>query len=307
MSKVVPSKRGPYRNPWIPTNPPSFRLQERDRELIEIVFQLRYATSDQIADLYLLEHADKGHSRNGVKYRLYVLFHGGYLSRPKEARILMLFAGKGLPYIYGIGQKSYSLLRQKGYDEEQIKAATNEPNYRYLEHALMVSQFHTNLLKALKERSDLQLLFWKNEGAQTRRFWGGGDDRRSVNPDAYFALQDDRGPMYFLAEMDRGTMSNRRLRLKIKSYLEFWQEKRHWEEPFSIPRGKDFKVLFVAETLQRKEVLRAMTKSIAPQGHGSKLFWFSLAAQLSAKSFFDPNWQLADLEGVYPMLWRGEG
>ena len=318
------SPRKTYRKAWQrdEENPPAFKLQERDRELIKLIYEYRFLTSDQVADLFLLDHprdpiTGRAYSARGVKHRLFKLYHHGFLSRPEEAKVLRALQGKSLPYIYGIGPRSTRILVEKGYDRKQIKGALKEPGYRYLEHSLMVTTFHIALVKALKERSDWWLIFWKNEGKETRDAWTErGEGRRFryvINPDAYFSLQGPEGPMFFFLEADRGTVSFERFRWKIESFTHFWREKRHLRKPFEMfeikegeRKEKPFKVMIVTTRSERKEALRRIAREADPRGIGLRLFWFGLAEEYAEdwKKILEPIWQLADEEKRYSLLQR---
>jgi hypothetical protein len=299
-------------------NPPKFELQERDKELIELVFRHRFLTSDQVAELYLMDHAGEGYSVRGVKYRLFVLFHAGYLQKPAQARLLRYLEGKNLPHLYGIGPKARTILRQRGYGEGQIKAALESPTHYYLQHSLMVSSFHLALEKALRARPEWQLHFFKHESKEIRDSWGKKDRRGyewSVNPDAYFALKGPEGTMYYFLEADRGTVSPGRFRWKVNSYTQFWREGRQTKDKFGMPYTKDkrgelkpkaFKVLIVTVSEERKERLRQLVREADPRGRGLRLFWFTTeeAYRVDPARILNSIWQWAGEEAKYSMLER---
>jgi hypothetical protein len=307
-----------YRRHWErdKENPPKFELQERDKELIELIFRHRFLTSDQVVELYQMEHRED-HSARGLKYRLFLLFHGGYLEKPPQAKLLRYLEGKNLPHLYGIGGKARRILREKGYPEGQIKAALESPSCYYLQHVMMVSSFHLALEKALRG-SEWELEFWKHESKETRDAWGEKGRRGyewCVNPDAYFALKGPGGLMYFFLEMDRGTMSPRRFSWKIESYTQFWREGRQTGEKYGMPLVKDskgrlkpkaFKVLIVTISEGRKERLREVTRQVDPRGRGLRLFWFTTEEtyQGEASRLFGPIWEWSGEEGRYSMLER---
>jgi len=308
-------------------NLPPLEIQERDRKIIDLVYNFRYLTSDQVTELV------EG-SKQIIKRRLHKLFHHGFLSRPKQGYILRVLKGRTLPLIYGIGPKARKILVERGYDLEQVKASMKEANYLYLEHSLEVTDFHLALLKAIKEKPDWKIIFWKNEGKETRRSWEIGEEETKrrlkkdyyvINPDAYFCLEGPdkeavkgRAKMYFFLEADRGTVSYQRWRWKVESYSQLWRERKHLEKPYfmemvPLKRGEtiidaypNFKVVTVTITPERKEALRRETIKADPKGQGLRIFWFgeSKEYQRDYQKILEPIFQLAKGEQSYSLLER---
>ncbi len=306
-----------------PTGLPAIQLQDRDRELIEIVFAYRVLTSDDAVTAYRLRHPDKptageklGNytapvaSARTIKRRLRYLYHWGYLTRPQENVVLRARQGRSLPMVYRIGEAAVPVLCERGYDVDHVRGALGEPSFRYLEHTLLVTEFRLALEQALQEQSQWQLLFWQNEGGATRTAWhskeGGRNRRHSVNPDAYFALTDGERPMHFVMDVDRGTMSRRRMKAKFEALAALWREKRHAQPPYNMPDKTAFRALFPTITPERVETLRGIAREADPKGHGLNIFWFGDRASYAEEpqTILDPMWYLPSGETPHSLLDR---
>jgi len=306
-----------------PTGLPAIQLQERDRQILEIVFEYRVLTSDDIVRAYRLRNPDKAPKgeklgryteaqagAKSVKRRLRHLYHWGYLTRPQENVVLRARQGRSLPMVYRIGEEAIPVLTARGYDVDHVRGALGEPSFRYLEHTLGVTEFRLAVEHALQEQSTWQLLFWQNEGAATRLAWyskeGGRNRRHSVNPDAYFALTDGQRPMYFFMDMDRGTMSRRRMRAKFEAMAQLWRERRHAQPPYNMPENTAFRALFPTVTPERVETLRGIAREADPKGQGLNIFWFGHTDAYSEdhRTVLAPMWYLPSKEEPFSLFDR---
>src|SRR5258708_2434392 len=82
------------------------QLTERERDIIRLVHRHRFLRSRQIVSLM-------GGSEQQVVRRLQILFHHGYLERPR-AQIQYYERGGSRAIAYGLGSKGGVLLRQLG-------------------------------------------------------------------------------------------------------------------------------------------------------------------------------------------------
>lgn len=103
------------------------QLTERDREIIRQVSRHRFLRSWQIAALV-------GDSRQGVLRRLQLLYHHGYLERPR-AQIEYYQPGGSRAMVYGIAHRSLEFAPQSLF---RLPESTTVKRL-FLEHALMVS------------------------------------------------------------------------------------------------------------------------------------------------------------------------
>ena len=192
-------------------------IQERDVEIISLVYEYRFLNSDQLQSLI-------GCSHQVVLRRLQKLFHHGYLDRPVSQVIFSNPLLGQQKMVYGLGDKGADILAEmRGI--EKGNAAWNEKNRetreRYIQHTLMISQFRTCLTLALRDTNNAKLLFWMRENVNKLKDHAyeeksGKKRRLPVVPDGYFGIEDAEGKMYFFFEADRSTMSNARFLAKLR-------------------------------------------------------------------------------------------
>ena len=92
-----------------------FQLTERDHQIIRLIHRYRFLRSFQIISLM-------GDSSQQILRRLQLLFHHGYLERPR-AQIDYYHQGGSRHIVYGLGNKSSSLVQRepKAFNERTRK------------------------------------------------------------------------------------------------------------------------------------------------------------------------------------------
>ena len=252
------------------------QLTERDHEIIRLIHRYRFLRSHQIVVLI-------GGSAQQLSRRLQLLFHHGYLERPRAQ--LEYYERSGSQTIaYGLGNKSSSLLQ---HDSGSAPASWGEKNRvigrMYLAHALLVSDVMVSLELACRQH-DVRLLY-EDElqlPVETPLHWRvklRDGTKLGVIPDHVFALEypDQTGQVqrvYYFLEADRGTMPVVRQKLsqtsfyrKLLAYESTWINKVH-QRHLGIPR---FRVLTVTTSVARvKSLLDACSR--LQRGHGLFLF-----------------------------------
>jgi DNA-binding Lrp family transcriptional regulator len=110
------------------------QLTDRDREIIRLVHRHRFLRSHQIIALL-------GGSPQQLSRRLKLLYHHGYLERPR-AQLQYYERGGSKSIAYGLGNKGGALLKQE-FGIAVHPDSWGEKNHVigrvYLEHALLVS------------------------------------------------------------------------------------------------------------------------------------------------------------------------
>lgn len=81
------------------------QLTERDRQIIRLIYRHRFLSSVQIASFII------GSSQQLLR-RLQLLYHNGYLERPR-AQIDYYHQGGSRPMVYGLGDKGAALMRKE--------------------------------------------------------------------------------------------------------------------------------------------------------------------------------------------------
>jgi DNA-binding Lrp family transcriptional regulator len=277
------------------------QLTDRDRKIIRLVHRHRFIRSNQIVALL-------GGNSQQVLRRLQLLFHHGYLERPR-AQLEYYERGGSRPMIYGLGRKGGTLLKQ----EYGIDASWHEKDQgigrMFLEHAILVSDVMVAIELACRKYGDVRL-FYEDQLALQLLQWRVKVREHGVTlgvvPDRVFALEyaDHAGEMqrvYFFLEADRGTMPVVRSGLtqtsfyrKLIAYEATWTQKIH-QRQLGIHR---FRVLTVTTNAMRvTSLLEACSR--LKRGHG--LFLFADRTVLE-KDPFSPVWQCGKSAKISALL-----
>jgi Replication-relaxation len=230
---------------------PAFRLTDRDREGLRIIYENRWITADMLQDLLppveltdrqkealsKLIAAKKANAmgppqrtKREVRRRLQYLYHNGFVQRHKVS--------DNEPIAYALGNLgAEELMLYFGIDRQEIEWTTKnrECGERYIRHALMVTSFRHALEVALRDRPELKLTVWEPGGAfqasvqyhDTVRTRDGTSTKvvdGTVKPDSLFEVKEagKAPPIHYFLEADRSTMTNARYLAKLKSYYAFW-------------------------------------------------------------------------------------
>ena len=238
----------------------SLELTDRDRAILSLVARHRFLRSTHII-------AFAGGSAQQISRRLQLLYHHGYLERPR-AQLEYFHRGGSRHVVYGLGGKGAKLLAQEfgnAFGEQKWSEKNRTVGRMFMAHALLVS----DVLVAFQLAC--------NAGAvryipQHELFPGGirwsvtldGGRKLGVLPDAAFALErtKDDGTTeraYFFLEADRGTMPVTRknlaqtsFRRKFLAYTATWSQGIH-RTRFSLNR---FRMLTVGTSNARLGALR---------------------------------------------------
>ena len=281
------------------------QLTKRDREIVRLIHRHRFLRSHQIVALV-------ANSPQQVLRRLKLLYHHGYLERPR-AQLEYYERGGARPMVYGLSNKGGMLLEQ----ELGATATWSEKNHdigrMFLEHAILVSDVMVSIELACRQSGDIRLLYEDQLALQSKpnQFqWQVKVQDRGVMlgviPDQVFALEytDHTGKVqrvYFFLEADRGTMPVVRSGLKqtsfyrkLLAYEATWTQKVH-QRKLGIHR---FRVLTVTTNAMRvTSLLEACSR--LKRGHG--LFLFADRKVLE-KDPFSPVWQCGKSAKISALL-----
>lgn len=277
-------------------------LTDRDRDIIRLVHRHRFLRSPQIAAL-MGDHSQQ------LSRRLQLLYHHGYLERPR-AQIDYYHQGGTRHIIYGLGNKGGALL-QRELDVPPPKLSWGEKNRTirgmFLEHAILVSDVMVALELACREKGNIRLVTESHilsQGKVTEERppfqWKvqiNNGLKLGVIPDRVFALEfshknGESKRVYFFLEADRGTMPVTRRSLsqtsfhrKLLAYEATWSQSIH-QTKFGLNR---FRVLTVTTSAARvKSLVEACSK--LERGHG--LFLFADRTILETPiDIFSPIWK----------------
>jgi hypothetical protein len=275
------------------SNVRSFRLTERDWNILRLVYEHRFLRSNHLISLI------SGSSQQ-ISRRLQLLYQHGFLERPR-CQIDYYYEGGSRRIAYGIAAKGAAALRRKfsvpysGF----AGAVGNSVKRLFLEHALMISDFMVALELSCQNRPNVQLLKPSEiapdihtEGVRNRFQWKVNVQKNvdcGVIPDKIFGLEftDDNGrkrKSWFCVEADRETMPVARANLhkssfvrKLLGYSATWSQELH-RIRFGWPR---FRVLTVTTSQERVDNLIDAARQLK---HGQGLFLFTDLDSLSSNS-----------------------
>jgi hypothetical protein len=278
------------------TTPPSMTLTERDKRIIEAVYQYRVLTQSQIQHLFFSQ-------KTSAQRRLQLLYHHGFLERqflPVRGGIM------NSPILYLLDKRGAEMLTAEfGYDEVHWKREHNEVSADFLEHALAINEFRILIVLACK-RLTYPLLTWRGENEMKAdydrvkiRKAQGGQVSVSLIPDSHFVIdtprQAEKTKAFFFLELDRGSMVTKRFKTKIEAYMEY-VESGAYERKYGT-RG--LRVLTVALSQGRLQSLRQVTE----EAGGRNRFWFAVLSELTSENIIDkPVWQVAGREGLSTLI-----
>jgi hypothetical protein len=284
------------------------RLQERDRLIIEEIYQHRFLNSEQIIRLV-------GGSPKGVLRRLNLLYHNGYLDRPRSQISL---PGNNF-MIYGLGNEGARLLAEKLdliLPSVDWTTKNREAKDRFLQHTLMISEFISAVRLAcrqvrgvefvskeeiagqrpLKPRESDKAIGWRVEVEQNKR-----KTAHWIIPDWAFGIRftaetGRRGVAYFFLEADRATMPIKRhssfrssFYRKLSGYYESWRQGLFSENfGFKSPR-----LLTITMSPERIKSMIEANREIDPREKGMRMFLFAPAKLFSTQDpakVFDELW-----------------
>jgi len=277
------------------------QVTKRDREIIRLVHRHRFLRSSQIVALL-------DGSQQQVLRRLKLLYHHGYLTRPR-AQLEYYERGGTRPMVYGLGSKGGTLLERELGITVSGKENDDGVGQIFLEHAILVSDVMVTLELACRKSGDIRLLYEDQLALQSFQ-WRVKVREHGVTlgvvPDRIFALEytDHGGQMqrvYFFLEADRGTMPVVRSGLaqtsfyrKLIAYEATWTQKIH-QRKLGIHR---FRVLTVTiNAIRVTSLLEACSR--LKRGHG--LFLFADRTVLD-KDPFSPVWQCGKSAKISALL-----
>jgi len=277
------------------------QITERDRNLIQLVHHHRFLRSSHITALV-------GDSSQQLLRRLQLLYHHGYLERPR-AQIDCYHRACSRHIIYGLGTRGGALLKRESTltTRELNWGAKNRGVGRlFLEHAVLISDVMVALELACRKSGrvrliqgrDLSILEATKRQREPFRWRVSLNNRQKLGliPDAVFALEfidqpTCRNRAFIFLEADRATMPVMRQNLaqtsfyrKLLAYEATWRQGIH-RSRFGFHR---FRVLTVTSSPQRVESLVGACTSLE-RGHG--LFLFGDRHSLAQADLFAYDWK----------------
>jgi hypothetical protein len=305
---------------------PPFDLQERDREILKLIFELRVATAEILQHLVTplplseryrtaLEKAHAGYQtwlaheqaagrraqrgattvvKREMHNRLYKLYHHGYVKRLKISNNQPIVYHLGLNAIpelvssYGI---DYNKARDQTRDDKLHTDSGDEPGHFFAKHALMLGRFRASMAQAFCNNHEATFAFWEPDGAlhETVSCMNEAGKREGLPmiPDAHVGIYDGTEMHHLFLEVERTLKTPARFYRKLYAYKEFFEQVLHKQYQM-----EHFRVLTIAPTDAMAHLLRSIASRI-PSSRG--LFWFTSEQRYrdNPANLLAPIWQTA--------------
>jgi hypothetical protein len=254
-------------------DPPSFRLQERDIEIIRAVFMHRFLQPAHI-------HALFAGSEENLARRCRLLWQHFYLERPIAARPLKALTEE---VVYAVGRKGAALLQHldptlRIADLEWTQSPERQIGWPFLDHQLGIATFMVCMRLACKERG-IRFVWDGHHNRRKHRLEIGM--RRYLQPDAYFVIETpDRRRLHHFLEIDRGNVSLERMRQRYWGYFHWWKR---------VPEGlKNVRVITVTKSVAHQTALARNSEEVGrssshPARWGALIFAHS--SQIDLRQF----------------------
>ncbi len=253
-------------------------LTDRDKAIILTVYQNRLMRRDQIQRLFFPDT-----SLPACNMRLRKLYEHRFLDRLVR------------PVAFGSSQAVYALDKRgtdivastAGIDRHRInwQRDHNRVEFLFMDHTLAVTEFKVNLDLALRERADVDLVFYRRESKSLQARVADPASKKPylvVAPDAFFGSQTAHGNSYFFLEVDMGTETLKRFGEKVTAYKQYWKSGK-----YTGRYGYNhFRVLTVAENERR---LANLIDATAKAG-GINMFLFSTFSAIDKSATLDQIW-----------------
>jgi hypothetical protein len=294
-------------------------LTTRDLAIVETIGRYKFLSTPQIEQRFF-----PGRDRTIPRDRLTKLTRAGYLSRVFAFPKATANPKGGHPTaVYYLSPENLKALRL--YLEARARADEYEPlqhlaatdnhtaqfSHLYLAHELGISDFFLALETATAAHG-WTIPFWERtspfrEGVKetlqvlvTRTKNGTKtttSEKRSFNPDGFFALQDPSGTTdYFLLEMDMNTSSPLKYRTKLEGYVAYHEQEKFprllalYHATYGLntpPTSKpSFRVLTVTPNAQRRNSLYCEAQKLKKY----KQFLFASMDDITQETILTPVW-----------------
>ena len=265
-----------------PADPRPMRETDRDRHIVQLVYQYRILSQAQLQRLLR-------RSRSTVQQALVRLYHHRYLERV----FLPVAYGGSSPTLYILDQRGMELLRGLGI-EDFTGVPDKTLSGMFLEHTLAMNDFRINVTEAC-ERLGWRVQLWRTENEIKADYdrvlvrTASRVDKVPVVPDSYFIIEvPGRGVSHFFLELDRGKMDLKRFRTKVLGYVQYYKTG-GYQQRFG---AKGFRVLTVVDTLTQARADHLAKDAERVSGVGRRFWYAHLPALTPDGVLTQPVWQV---------------
>jgi hypothetical protein len=275
------------------------RLTARDEQIIDWVYELRFATQEQIADLLFSPKAS-----SSCRRRLTLLYHNGYLDRRLIPLRSRFGANRAVYCLDRRGAELLAFLRKTGRSNLGWRPRDNARELYFLEHTVSSNTFR--ICATLAAQRHGYGLVWTDERTLRARTMRDlvpdpkhPKERLAVIPDGYGQLTVSGSPQCFALELDRATVEEKPYKEKVRALGE-WKVTGAYRRRFGT---ESLRVLFVIASTERDRNRLQRIKAWTEAEGGESLFWFADLTDVHAESIFhQPIWQVAGRTGTHSFL-----
>lgn len=275
---------------------PHIQITERDIDILAHLNRHRLLRSCDISDLI-------AGSRQQVLRRLQLLFHHGYIDRPRS-QIEYFHCGGSRPLVYALNSRGIGLLRQRELPHSSSTFPSRNLSPLFFQHAVQKSEIMVALELACRRDPRIRFipsrdLFTESRGKRSPFEWRVKIDNKTelgVIPDDVFALEysndnEQKHRALFFVESDRSTMPIERrdltktsFRRKLLAYEATWLQKIH-QTRFRCNR---LRVLTITTSAAR---VKHLVETCSKLKHGKGLFLFTDIGSLRCANMLLASWQ----------------
>jgi len=269
------------------------RITQRDIQIMKTVADFGFMTTDQISVLFFT-------SKKSAYDRLYKLYHGGYLNRVLAGSALQRM---NTPMLYTLTREGAETLQEVEPDWG-VNGSPHRTNVKamFVEHTIAVNDVRTAITKRCQQ-PDCQIKAWRSEAALKADYdyvTLPDGERLSLIPDGWFQVQIATAPdkatlMSCVLEVDRGTMSVKRLLRRLQAYA-IYQQSGAYQERFGTHH---MRVVTVTSSETRCEHL---WQGVTRQSDQTR-FFFGVQAQMTAEAVLDEAiWRRSNTAGYQRLV-----
>jgi len=206
---------------------PRFRLGEDEFKLIQNLADYRFLSSNHL--LALNPHL----AERTMQRKLQNLYHSGYIDRPASQ---FSHDKPSSHIIYAIGKKGAQLVFADRRAQANWTRKNQELKDKFLDHALMISNFRVVLFSALKQIKGAKIVHWQEDDLRDSVIIR--EQRIPFAPDGFLIIEDKDDLMHFFLEADRGNTGNKKFLQKMKGYWHYWKQDKYIKK-FNFDIGND--------------------------------------------------------------------
>lgn len=272
-------------------------LTDRDERVLDVLYHFSFLTREQIELLLFSPERGQRHlTKTSIcRKRLKLLYQHGFVERLP----VPLSSGQlGFLPVYRLTKRGFvevaavdDTLRTESLTksmELSWKRLSDKVSLFFLEHTLRTNDVRVAFILAAQARG-YQIETWLNESElkadHAQDYAYVGDLKVAIVPDAYFVLNLGNRRAHFFLELDRGTMTLRRWKTRVRAYQAYIDSGKYQKRY----QTQSLRILTVTTTQARLESLKQATAQVGARS----IFWFSTLDQATADKVTSmPIWSL---------------